>query len=461
MEPVQFQCGHCGKLMAVGAEHLGQQVRCPHCQQIVIAPPPSSPPNVETPPRMVETTLHVPAPSGDAEDIFSSTEVSDDLFGRSEPPRVEMPPEPIASTLAGDNAAPQPQPEATLSSTLPFGGPKPSPSPSDGTAVLPSSEPAQPWLAPTETLPLPPMEAPSSFPTETPAAAETVARPPRRTEPKVPWFMLLVFSPLLLYALVITVFSLLLYRQYQDLDQQLHKYFEQFEVMPDEGDRPGVQPPKGKKVSRQWQPDAKRPFRSLPAYLCTSLDPREPLRIGDLQIKPRCVKRERVRVVVSGFTDKPEPCKGDSLVLYLDLKNLSTEYAFAPLDNYFDRCWLSGALPPFTFLEVGKHRFHGGPAKWYPLSDRTNRREWVEGRKDLPDVLQPGEEKQFFVCTNGDDVEATESLFGDDAHAPYHGSFLWRVRVRRGLVRFENKNYPATAVIGVRFTDKDIQKAEG
>ena len=32
MQTVQFQCGHCNKLMAVGVEHLGQQVRCPHCQ---------------------------------------------------------------------------------------------------------------------------------------------------------------------------------------------------------------------------------------------------------------------------------------------------------------------------------------------------------------------------------------------------------------------------------------------
>jgi len=38
METLTFQCGHCNKLMAVGVANLGQQVRCPHCQQVVIAP---------------------------------------------------------------------------------------------------------------------------------------------------------------------------------------------------------------------------------------------------------------------------------------------------------------------------------------------------------------------------------------------------------------------------------------
>ena len=40
MQTVNFQCGHCRNLMAVGTDFLGQQVRCPHCQQVVIAPPP-------------------------------------------------------------------------------------------------------------------------------------------------------------------------------------------------------------------------------------------------------------------------------------------------------------------------------------------------------------------------------------------------------------------------------------
>ena len=45
MQTVNFQCGNCNNLMAVGAEYLGQQVRCPHCQAVVVAPaaPPRRP----------------------------------------------------------------------------------------------------------------------------------------------------------------------------------------------------------------------------------------------------------------------------------------------------------------------------------------------------------------------------------------------------------------------------------
>jgi hypothetical protein len=390
--------------------------------------------------------------------------VSDDLFGRHEPPRVEMPPQPLAPTLPSNNAFWPPPSDATLSSTMPYVPPSSDavpPNNGDGAAVLPSSE-AAPWLAPTEMLTTPAAEAPPSFPSESAITSTPPARAPRRSEAKVPWFLILVFSPLLLYAIVITVFSVLLYRQEQEVEEQLRK---RFEIMPDEGDNPGVH--KGKKVGWRWDYESKLPIQPLPDYLCTTLGQGEPLRIGDLQVKPLRVERKRVRLVVSGYEDRPERCNGDSLVLYLNLKNLSDEYAFAPLDNYFDRCYRGGALPPFTLLEVGdKDRFYayGGPANWYSLGDSKNKREWVEGRDNRPAVLQPGADKEYFVCTNGGSVDCDASktvavLFGGAARPPSHGPFLWRVRVRRGLVRYKDKDHSATAVIGVRFTDKDIKQA--
>ena len=39
METVQLKCGHCKKVMAIGVEHLGGQVRCPHCKGVVQTPP--------------------------------------------------------------------------------------------------------------------------------------------------------------------------------------------------------------------------------------------------------------------------------------------------------------------------------------------------------------------------------------------------------------------------------------
>lgn len=461
MQPVQFPCGHCGKLMAVAEEHLGRQVRCPNCQQVVAAPPrapETEAGRAEAPPTdFAEPLPNVPVATGDGEDIFSPADVSDDLFGGGETPRIEMPPQPLAPALDGPNTGPPP--EVPLPSTVPWVPPLSLDSAAMASAAfaplggsanieMPSMSGQPAWMSGvmTQTLASPPSEVPLTPPSETPSG---ITRGRGRTEAKVPWFMLLIFSPLLLYAIFITIFSILLYRDVQDVRQKLRH---RFEIMPDEGDKPGVQK---KKEIRMWKYDPKLPTSPLPEYLCTRLG--EPLRIGDLKVTPDRVERKRVQVVAE--TKNPEPCLGDSLVLYLRMRNLSSEYAFAPLDNYFDRHWSGGAQPPFTLLEVGdKHRFHGGPADWHPRGDRGNFREWVEGRHDLPDVLLPGEEKDLFVCTDGNDAGATALLF-DGAKPAYRGWFLWRVRVRRGLVRFNNKDYSTTAVVGVRFTDQDIATA--
>ena len=90
MANVNFQCGHCHNLMAVGQEYLGQQVRCPHCQQVVLAPAPASPPA----PPVDLPTIEVPQPE-EHESIFTPPDAAqEDLFGDSAVPRVELPIEP-------------------------------------------------------------------------------------------------------------------------------------------------------------------------------------------------------------------------------------------------------------------------------------------------------------------------------------------------------------------------------
>jgi DNA-directed RNA polymerase subunit RPC12/RpoP len=488
MQTVNFQCGHCGKLMAVGSGFLGQQVRCPYCQQVVVAPPPPStnpiPAPVQAPPpaesnpapaplpeplpapELSETLVHVPTPTGDHEDIFSTSEATDDLFGRPEPPRLEIPPDPLAQTQA---EAPVPAPQGeTLTATAPYLPPEvaapPSPT-SDGTAILSSGDGESPWAAGsiTEMLPFSPAEVPVESPPQsfTDTVSPSTSRPKRRAESGTPWFMILVFSPLVLYSIVVTVFAVLLYMHQREVEDRFIE--DRFKILPDDGDNPGVQKEKGKKVSKvfSYKPDfATLP---LPANLITTIG--EPIQIGDVQVTPKRVERKRVSVFVQNH-ERPEPCTGDSLVLYLAIKNLSSEYSFAPLDNYFDRYWKPGTdqLPPLTQLEVGdKERFYGGPAKWYPRTDKGPEREWVEGRKGFePELVKPGQEKEFFVCTDGEDARAALTLFGvrknEKAREPYHGSLLWRVRVRRGLIQVRGKEYPATAVVGVKFTDKDVKE---
>jgi hypothetical protein len=440
--------------MGVNSEHLGRHVRCPHCQEVVLASPPaaSEPPPAasEAPPLgLAEMMPLTPAPPGAAEDIFSATDLSEDLFGRSEGPRLELPPDPLPPTLPEGNVVPAPQPQANMPPTLSW-----APSESGSAAS---------WMSGTVTETLPPPPASTGVtpvPLVPPPAdgepSSTSLRARQRTEAKAPWFLLLVFCPLLLYAIVISIFAFFLYRHEQQLEEQMRN---PFEMMPDVGDDPGVRKVKKVSLTDRYKPElATLP---LPESLCTTLG--KPIRIGDLQVTPNRVERKLVSVKVE-FT-KPEHCQNDSLVLYLDMKNLSSEYAFAPLDNYFDRYWRPGVdmIPPLTQLEIGnpvKYRCYGGPAHWHPRSDRFDRREWVQGRSEKGDFLQPGEEKQFFVCTDGDDNQAAALLFGQQSGEPYHGTFLWRVRVRRGLTRFQDKDRSATAVIGVRFSDTDIHEAQ-
>lgn len=443
MQPVQFPCGRCGKLMGVSSEHLGQHVRCPHCQEVVFAPPSAV---TEPPPDLVEMIPPAPAPTGEAEDIFSPVDISEDLFGRSEGPRLEMPPESLPPTLPDGNAAALPQPQANMPPTLSWSPP--------------ASGSAASWMSGTVTEMLPPPPAstgetpvspgPPAADGEPPAAS---ARARQRTEAKAPWFLLLVFCPLLLYAIVISIFAFFLYRHDQHLQEQM---LNPFENLPDVGDDPGVH--KGKKVSLTDRYKSELATLPLPESLCTTLG--NPFRIGDLQVTPNRVERKRISVKVENT--QPEACHNDSLVLYLDLKNLSPDYAFAPLDDYFDRYWRPGVdlIPPLTQLEIGnKYRCYGGPAHWHPRSNLSYRREWIQGRHEKGDFLQPGEEKQFFVCTDGEDDRAADVLFGRQSGEQYHGSFLWRVRVRRGLTRFQDKDYSTTAVIGVRFSETDIHKS--
>jgi phage FluMu protein Com len=472
MQPIQFQCGHCGKLMAVSSQHLGQQVRCPHCQQVVMPPSPAptlpSPKTgedrvemgpVPAPPGSLPGTAPQKSPPDDAgADIFSPANPSDDIFSRGEMPRIEMPLESLPPTLPGDSSIPPQDPEATLSSTPPWAALHPAVEPNalllpdvqiDKTAVHSEVEPLWPGGALSKPLQMSPTAAPFHPDGE---SSDAGARAAKRTEAKAPWFLLLVFCPLLLYSIVISIFAFLLYREHQQLRERLRN---PFEMMPDVGDDPGVR--KGKKVSFTDRYPREFPTLPLPESLCTTLG--KPLRVGDLQVTPNRVERKRVSVVVESA--RPEVCKHDSLVLYLDLKNLSSEYAFAPLDNYFDRYWhpgLEDPIPPLTLLEVGRnrYRFYGGPANWNRRGDANNLREWVKGRRDQADLLQPGEEKQMFVCTDGNDDKAAAVLFGEQPGQEYQGRFLWRVRVRRGLVHIQDKDYSATAVIGVRFNDSDI-----
>src|SRR5260370_4430232 len=77
--------------MAISTEHLGTQVHCPHCMEIVQAPPPAS---AGPEPKEIKG-----ADSREGESIFAAPS-DEDIFGGSPKAQVEMPdPPPLPAPM--------------------------------------------------------------------------------------------------------------------------------------------------------------------------------------------------------------------------------------------------------------------------------------------------------------------------------------------------------------------------
>jgi hypothetical protein len=429
METVNFKCGHCDSLMGVARQFLGRPVRCPHCQQVVLAPAPA-------PESLPGDEFFVP-PRDEVESIFSPPEeVGDDLFGGPAKTLVEMPPEPLsperpttapATQVGWPPLALDPPAAATPDGpTLTYLG---SQAPSPG----PATEPM--------TAPLSPAPAPASPPTET--ADEGLPAPVVRAS-KVSrgsgWVLALVIVPLVSYCILATVAIILLRSQLAARPHPL-------EHLPDlEGDHPGAT--RGKKKAEAYRvvnPET----TELPDHLRVRLG--EKLAVGDVEVTPLQVETRRITFDHGG---RLQQASEDCLALVLWLRNRSADVTFRPLDRYFARRWKPGdGVGPFTILEMGTRRFHGGPTPWPPPAD-----ERLAGQ-DFDKELKPGETMTTFVCTNPDD-HAVKALAG------YKGPLTWRVQLRRGLVRWQTSNGvdredPATVVVGVEFNASDVRKEGG
>ena len=162
---------------------------------------------------------------------------------------------------------------------------------------------------------------------------------------------------------------------------------------------------------------------------------------------------------------KAEPCTGDSLVLYLNMKNLSSDYSFAPLDNYFDRYWKTGMdlLPPDASWRPGPTLdFTAGRLAGIRAEPRTSDANGSRDARRSTRSCSIQARRKSSSSARMARIRRRNSFFsarteGTRVREPYRGRFLWRIRVRRGLVRIKDKDYSATAVVGVEFSDKDIQ----
>jgi hypothetical protein len=441
MGTVNFECGHCHSLMAVGEEHLGQQVRCPHCQQIVLAPAPAPPPGP-----VDLASLPPPPPYEEPGSIFEPAEAAaEDLFGGVGAPRIEIPTEPAAPRIeflqptVPDEGASAPPPLLTPDQpTLTYAGPEPPPPEASATEVSPANGAASPSGRQT----LLAVEEPTPAPT-----ADGVA--PLHVEPRVRpargggWVIAIVIVPLISYSILATIAIILLLTQIRDATHPL-------EMIPDiEGDHKGGATRGGRHGSVEIRmPD---PAQSLPSRLRVPLaTPPQTLAVGDLDVTPLKVERGPLAWSLGPGTQQ---FSEDVLILTLKLRNRSRDVTLFPMDRYFVRAWSKkpGDMKPYTMLEIGARRFYGGALDW------SRKNEYIKGQ-DVNRELKPGEEMTTFICTNPEEhaLKALDS---------YDGRLLWRVQLRRGLVRWTTRDGveredPATAVIGVEFTPADVQDAD-
>jgi hypothetical protein len=455
METMNFPCGHCGNLMAAGQDLQGQVVRCPHCQQLVIAPvtspqpeivpapdpqaavpPPAEPSMREDPLATMIQKPGMPLPS-EIESIFSPPEESDAVFdGPPRPlvdlPQVELTPDPSPAAPPPQSSPQPPDPTMTYA-----------PRPPESAFVPGIHEPTELDLGPSSAGNASPPAAPE--PSTTAVEPEPFARaipPPvvRSVRDRGGWPTPLIIIPLISYSVLATLAIIYLRFLQPAPPQPPHP----LETIPDVGENPGARHQK-RPPQVNWNG---RQQKDLPARLLTHL--KKPVRVGDIEVTPVAVRRRPIVFVQRGSTAERE----GSLVLLLHVKNISEDLVFHPMDPWFDRSWkgtttLDMNKMPFTYLTVCDRRFFG------PIN-RTDQEqdERIRGQR-YDRELTPGEEMDTFVCTNPDDpvAEAVESC---------RQPLLWRVQVRRGLAEAPHRGeVSATAVIGVEFTRDEIEGPRG
>jgi DNA-directed RNA polymerase subunit RPC12/RpoP len=462
MESVKFQCGHCGNLMGVETAFLGQQVRCPHCQQIVLVPsiqPEALPlPDV---PSLESTAEQVPASptpdsvsafeirsATDQDSIFSADDSAGDGLFEEALPKVEMPQEaewPVVTNDSSRSSSPsmpelQPGLEATFFAVPEEGARELTSIPPVAEAALSmpaplfdSSQPSSTVLAP----PDPSLESASaSAPAHVvddlaPVLSPQCVRMPRSR----PWLVPLLFIPLVSYSILATIAAALLYMEKQ---RQVHP----LEAIPDQGENKGAS--RTKSSSIKW-PD---PAQRLPDRLKVELG--QAFRLGDLEVIPEKVERRQIQYESTAKNAPQDSTQFDVLALVLRLKNISKDVVFKPMDPYFTRQWRpkNGGLMPYTYLSLGDHTAYGGPLSLQEMHDHH----LGVVDQNLNKELQPGEEMTTFVCTDPEDPVSRILDQRKDKE-----TLIWRVQVRRGLVQVHDREVPATAVIGVQFSQENIQ----
>ncbi|MGE3806372.1 MAG: hypothetical protein AB7K24_17015 [Gemmataceae bacterium] len=239
-------------------------------------------------------------------------------------------------------------------------------------------------------------------------------------------------------------------------------------------------------ISMRWPGGQRQPYRTgafpridddgpLPAQLI--LDLGQSLDLNDLRITPVKVEQGRIRYQQVGKATEDES-HNEALLLTLEVKNLAPDIAFAPNDLAYNRyAWKKKQdepMRPYTCLEIGAERYHGGPCRWPPRADKApgwreeNPLQSIKGT-EVGRLLTPGESMSFLVCTNPDEegkfmppvngrIRFAPTGIVEAAHH-HDGDMVWRVQLRTGVrANPDGDTDSITSVIGVRFKTADIQR---
>ncbi|HEV3383565.1 MAG TPA: hypothetical protein VG097_02055 [Gemmata sp.] len=177
------------------------------------------------------------------------------------------------------------------------------------------------------------------------------------------------------------------------------------------------------------------------------------IEIGQLEIEPLKVEIRPLKVITEGQREKRDETRRDSLVMQLRIKNTSSDLSIFPMDPALTRkARPDDKLQLGTRLVVGgKQTFYGGGIEW-PVPVNVKRKYEEQQEKDNT-PLKPGETREYVVFTDSDQqIIKTVKEFND--------TILWRVQVRRGLIEFNGKDIPVTAIIGVEFKSADVKSPD-
>jgi hypothetical protein len=160
----------------------------------------------------------------------------------------------------------------------------------------------------------------------------------------------------------------------------------------------------------------------------------QPVKAGDLEVTPK-------RIVLT---------KEGDLKIFLRAKNISANTAFEPMhDSYVHQG--KSTIPPYTFLETHskeskEKRIYGFNLAYYKTPDATDEQSGYA-------VLMPREQVTIVLMSE----ERYRPLVAAMAKET-NDDYTWRVQLRRGFVKVDNKDVSATTVIGVDFSSKDIER---